>query len=267
MATVPSASPRPSLSLMRSPPSSRTSLDHASNPSAPPSLSRASVSGPPRRARVALRDYYGLKSGAADGSRGSVDTTASRVGGSIGGGSRLDALDREGFDAGAYVRQVLETERLEGLLSLENELVGEVRTLDGERKALVYDNYSKLISATDTIKKMRSNMDPLAPATSTLAPAIAHIAETAASLSSELDKGAVEGLTTGQKKQQRQRLLIQRAVDCPTTLTSLIDEGHNDEAIEEWATVQKILDRCQAVAGIAELRERCQKIIDSIDSD
>ncbi len=31
----------------------------------------------------------------------------------------------------------------------------EIKGLDGERKALVYDNYSKLITATDTIRKVR----------------------------------------------------------------------------------------------------------------
>lgn len=34
--------------------------------------------------------------------------------------------------------------------------VVEIKGLDGERKALVYDNYSKLITATDTIRKVRS---------------------------------------------------------------------------------------------------------------
>lgn len=33
----------------------------------------------------------------------------------------------------------------------------EIKSLDGERKALVYDNYSKLISATDTIRKVGSS--------------------------------------------------------------------------------------------------------------
>ena len=32
----------------------------------------------------------------------------------------------------------------------------EIKGLDGERKALVYDNYSKLIAATDTIRKVWS---------------------------------------------------------------------------------------------------------------
>lgn len=33
----------------------------------------------------------------------------------------------------------------------------EIKGLDGEKKALVYDNYSKLIAATDTIRKVGSH--------------------------------------------------------------------------------------------------------------
>jgi vacuolar protein sorting-associated protein 51 len=30
----------------------------------------------------------------------------------------------------------------------------DIRNLDGERKSLVYDNYNKLIAATETIRKV-----------------------------------------------------------------------------------------------------------------
>jgi len=65
-------------------------------------------------------------------------------------------LDREGFEAGTYVKNLLEMESLESVLKVEGALVNEIRGLDGERKALVYDNYSKLITATDTIQKVIS---------------------------------------------------------------------------------------------------------------
>jgi vacuolar protein sorting-associated protein 51 len=152
------ASPRPSLSNVQSPPSSRTSLDASSTAgSLPPSISRAAH--PQRRNRAALRDYYGLKSAnaadansTADVSRSSsIDPSREQQQNAL---PALDSLDREGFDAGSYVRQVLENESLQALLSLERELVSEIKNIDGERKALVYDNYSKLISATETIKKV-----------------------------------------------------------------------------------------------------------------
>ncbi len=91
-------------------------------------------------------------------------------------------LDREGFDAESYVQGLLEREGLDGVLKVEGGLVNggcctclqqmdpqnysmsreflicprnaEIKGLDGERKALVYDNYSKLIAATDTIRKV-----------------------------------------------------------------------------------------------------------------
>jgi hypothetical protein len=58
----------------------------------------------------------------------------------------------------------------------------DIRALDAEKKALVYDNYSKLISATETIHRMRANMDPLTPTALTLSPAIAEIYERASQL-------------------------------------------------------------------------------------
>lgn len=63
-------------------------------------------------------------------------------------------LDAEGFDAEGYVKGILAKEGLEDLLRIERVLINEIKALDGERKALVYDNYSKLITATDTIRKV-----------------------------------------------------------------------------------------------------------------
>jgi hypothetical protein len=156
--------PRQSTSGFSNPPSTRTSLDTSAHP-------RSSVQVP-RRNRVALRDYYGLKNAPVteQSSRSSsVDPGSRDAGASLdvreerqrdrsesrgGGGGRLRALDAPTFDAGAHIKTVLENESLGGLLALENELLGTIKTLDGERKALVYDNYSKLITATDTIKKV-----------------------------------------------------------------------------------------------------------------
>ncbi len=139
-----SPSPPPSLSI-RSPSSSRTSLDApASNTS---TLSRPANA---RRNRAALRDYYGIKSSREDSnSNDGTPPTAQQQTPTI-----LSELDGDGFEAGTYVKNLLERESLENVLKVEGALVNEIRGLDGERKALVYDNYSKLIAATDTIQKV-----------------------------------------------------------------------------------------------------------------
>jgi len=142
-----SPSPPPSLTI-RSPPSSRTSLDLPAATNSP--LSRPANS---RRNRAALRDYYGIKSSGDDASStpdGAPEATPQQL------ATVLGDLDRDGFDAATYVKRLLETESLESVLKVEGALVSEIRGLDGERKALVYDNYSKLIAATDTIQKVRA---------------------------------------------------------------------------------------------------------------
>ncbi|OCL11626.1 hypothetical protein AOQ84DRAFT_430292 [Glonium stellatum] len=256
MTTV--ASPRPSTSI-RSPSSSRTSLDTSAN--------RPTNT---RRNRAALRDYYGLKGAAAgspDPSNGSQAVDAGKQ------DSDVNELDREGFDAQAYVKDVLSKQGLEGVLRVEAGLVSEIRGLDGERKALVYDNYSKLIAATDTIRKMRTNMDPLAPTTSTLSPAISHIAETAASLSSSLlDKtmptpnsapGIMVQDTTGKEdlKQKTSQETVRWALDAPRRLSWLVSNEKMEEAEADWAEVVALLNKWQGVQGVQGLKIQCENIM------
>lgn len=145
MSTI--ASPRLSTTSFSTDTSRRLSLDSHIRSQA------TSPARPARRNKAALRDYYGLKSTAA----APADTHS--------GGRQpsppvpeitQSKLDAPGFDAEAYVHDLLARESLQGLLKVESGLVNEIRALDGEKKALVYDNYSKLITATDTIRKVWS---------------------------------------------------------------------------------------------------------------
>ncbi|KAI4132581.1 MAG: hypothetical protein LQ341_006257, partial [Variospora aurantia] len=137
------ASPRQSTTSISPDRSRRSSLD---------TLTRAQATSParlPRRNKTALRDYYNLKATVpADASNGQQRVEPDSL-----PEVRQSELDAPGFDAEAYVAEVLGRESLQGLLKIESGLINETRGLDGEKKALVYDNYSKLITATDTIRK------------------------------------------------------------------------------------------------------------------
>jgi hypothetical protein len=54
-------------------------------------------------------------------------------------------------DAAGHV-QVKGT-RLDGLQSKYTEMVQEIKSLDSDMQMLVYENYSKFITATDTIRR------------------------------------------------------------------------------------------------------------------
>ncbi|KAI4711757.1 hypothetical protein J4E89_003199 [Alternaria sp. Ai002NY15] len=271
MSTI--ASPRASSSV-RSPSLTRTSIDSSSSHRPPPAA---------RRNRAALREFYGLKNAPRDATpdaRISEESSRTQLGPEE--DETLTELDAADFNAEAFVEALLAKEGLKGVLKVEADLVSQIRNLDSDRKSLVYDNYSKLLSATSTIRRMRGNMDPLAPTTHTLGPAISHIAETAASLSSSLQdshQSKEQGLgisirveqddkdKSDADKKRRQQDTVRWVLDTPRRLQDMVDQDQDEKAEKEWEEVSRILDKWKGVAGVQELREQCEAIMREEDSE
>ena len=292
MSTI--SSPRPSIASSRAhsptPASSRPSLDALNtsvngglSAASTPSTARAlSPSLPPRRNRSALRDYYNLKppgldpSTARDPSRSrSVprNTDAGDISNpsALGSGTELDSAD---FDPHRYVEHLLSTSSLSTVLKAENTLVGDIRTLDGERKALVYDNYSKLIRAVETIGKMRRSMDdrgaPLTM-TKTLGPAIAFVAETAGGLIKEGEeqrkrmKEAKQDVEESNIKSEKET--VRWVLAAPQRLEKLLADDKREDAEKDWEEIKHLLDAWGDVKGVSEIREACEKAMTGAGHD
>ena len=235
----------------------------ASTPTAMRSAS-ASPSLHVRRNRTALRDYYNIRPTRPGGSLRSSSFQASV----LESGTELDSSD---FDPQKYVDHLLSTSDLSTVLKAENTLVGDIRMLDGERKALVYDNYSKLIRAVETIGKMRRSMDergtPLTM-TKTLGPAIAFVAESAGGLIQEGEeqrrqiKASKDTSEAGRQK-RAERETVKWVLAMPDRLKTLLDEGRKEEAIEDWGEADRLLQHWEGVKGVSEVREACNKIMGS----
>ncbi|KDP28255.1 hypothetical protein JCGZ_14026 [Jatropha curcas] len=70
----------------------------------------------------------------------------------------LDAINTSSFDADQYMNLLAQKSNLEGLLQKHVEMAAEIKNLDTDLQMLVYENYNKFISATDTIKRMKNNI-------------------------------------------------------------------------------------------------------------
>lgn len=68
--------------------------------------------------------------------------------------TRDDPLDIDSFkfDFRLYMENSLNTKDLSDLVLEEKVISDQIRTLDSDMQTLVYENYSKFINATDTIK-------------------------------------------------------------------------------------------------------------------
>lgn len=114
-------------------------------------------------------------------------------------------------------------------------------------------------------------MDPLTPTTSTLTPAIAHIAETAAAIAESLrhtttpsDKsGALKGgLKEGVEEKRRQRATVRWVLDSPSRLRENVEKGERDAAVKDWDEIRGLLDKWEGVEGVSQVRQACEKVLE-----
>ncbi|KAI1459749.1 Vps51/Vps67-domain-containing protein [Annulohypoxylon moriforme] len=258
--TTPTSSTRPSLDASRSPIGSPklTGSPNLSASAAPPPALGAPAS---KNNRAALRAYYNLKKQAA----APVVEVTDPFGETSGGPQHEQysevapsEMDKPDFDAEAFVKKALAENGMEELLRLYTRVLGEIRALDAEKKALVYDNYSKLITATETIRKMRTNMDPLNPMASTLDPAIAQIYSQASAIRDSLRKSvpppdaARTAAEEARKRRARTKQLATEVLDAPDKIRSLVNEGRLEDARQAWKMPRRLLLvwKEQGVGGI-----------------
>lgn len=70
----------------------------------------------------------------------------------------LFVVDTPHFQPEVYVKGLLKTKPMENLIKIDNEMVHDIKSLDSDMQMLVYENYNKFISATETIKRMKTNV-------------------------------------------------------------------------------------------------------------
>ncbi|EHA50380.1 hypothetical protein MGG_03267 [Pyricularia oryzae 70-15] len=238
---TPTSSTRPSFDNPRSQAAS-PNRGTASSPAAP--LPAGGGAGAAKRNRAALREYYKIKNAVPP----TLEVTDETAPGDDVGHSEVPAseLDAPGFDPQAYVAKAAAESSLTDLLRTYARVLGETRALDAEKKALVYDNYSKLITATETIRKMRENMDPLNPMASTLDPAIAYIYTQASSIRDTMRKNLPRpeersATAADAERRKRTRELAMIVLATPARLHELVAEGKHEEAEREWELPRRLL--------------------------
>lgn len=70
-------------------------------------------------------------------------------------------LNSSEFDPEAYVNNLILKKRLDELVAVEEDMVQNVRRLDNEMQHLVYENYNKFLTATNTVRKMQTEFNKL----------------------------------------------------------------------------------------------------------
>ncbi|WAR61851.1 hypothetical protein PtB15_12B543 [Puccinia triticina] len=264
-----------------SPQNSNTSTAHQMNlPSHPPTLGKLGTTGDPilakRRARNLLRDYYGL-----GGSSETTSPSGSEPGGSNSAGPANDSsraiqaqeklsIDSPYFDVDAYFNKLVGNSSLKSLLSTANELMSEIRELDGERQSLVYNHHHELVEASETIDKMKSSSQRLDGTLSQLQDSLSVISQLSTSLTSNrapsnvktsADPSSVTKTTLTSKFEDG--LHISALLSLPTVLKGLLASETRAAADQLWGQWEPALRSFEeaGVEGAKQVGNECRDVL------
>uniref|UniRef100_A0A914C6A9 Vacuolar protein sorting-associated protein 51 homolog n=1 Tax=Acrobeloides nanus TaxID=290746 RepID=A0A914C6A9_9BILA len=155
------------------------------------------------------------------------------------------------FEPEAYVSNLLKRKGLDELVAVEEDMVQNVRRLDAEMQQLVYENYNKFLTATNTVRNMQIEFSNMDEEMKTLTESMKQISTLSGSLNGVFNKHRenVRKLTDASKTVKS----LQYVVKLPQKLQSYIDQKDYKRAVRTFAAVKPKLIQykdIQSMAGI-----------------
>ena len=199
-----------------------------------------------RRVRSLLSSYYG------GGVGGPSPKTAS-----------LPAIDRDGFDHDAYVTQSVRDVPLAELQARCVSMAGEIKQLDGDMQMLVYENYSKFIVATDTVKEMRSNVATIE----------SRVDELTASVDATAAKADAVNLKLSSHREQIEQLngvralikKLQAVFDLPAKLRTCAETGALALAVRYYVGAGPLLAKYGDAGAFVGVKRECDDAMRTVE--
>ncbi|XP_022337186.2 vacuolar protein sorting-associated protein 51 homolog [Crassostrea virginica] len=177
------------------------------------------------------------------------------------GSSTVDPCDINGahFDPDMYLSKLIKEKSLTDLMDEEAKTVTQIRALDSDMQTLVYENYNKFISATDTIRKMKNDfkkmedeMDHLATNMSTITEFSGNISTTLQDRRQEITK--LSGVHSLLKR-------LQFLFELPKRLNKCIEMNAYSQAVRYYSKAKRILQRYQHMTSFQGISQDCNQII------
>ncbi|KAI9025475.1 Vps51/Vps67-domain-containing protein [Hyaloraphidium curvatum] len=173
--------------------------------------------------------------------------------------ARFRAADGASFEPDRYVAKFLQEADVVQLIQKDNDLITAVKTLDGEMKTLVYENYNKFITATDTIRKMKDTVDSMDAEMDGLMRQVQTIGTKADLLNEAL----------GERRQEVRRLTgvhsvlrkLQFILELPDTLREALAKKQLPQAVRHYAQTSKIMEQYSDLAVFKSIESECKNIM------
>jgi len=176
-----------------------------------------------------------------------------------------EPLDRSDFEAKEYVHELLRRQPLDRLLERDDALRRETRTLGGDLQALVYENYSKFIAATETIQAMNSNVGGMEAGVACLDATMADVDRLAQQVNGSLaaKRAQIDTLVRSRRLLKRLEFLF----ELPARLELAVSEGRHEDAVQLYEAADPVLSAHAHVASLRDIHADAQRIVSDLKGD
>jgi len=195
-----------------------------------------------RKKRGILKLYYGMTD----------QTTATES---------QDPHDMNGahFQHQSYLEKLLKEKSLPELMDKETEIVKQIKSLDSDMQTLVYENYNKFISATDTIKKMKNDFHRMEDEMGKLDKTLSTVMDFSDKVSDALQE----------KREQISKLsgvhiLLQKLqflFELPSKLNKCIEMEQYSIAVRYYIKARDVLHRYKHMSSFRGIHSDCEQIV------
>lgn len=168
-------------------------------------------------------------------------------------------IDGNSFNSDAYLGRLLKSTSLKQIMDKEAEIVTQSQFLQSEMQTLVYENYNKFISATDTVRKMRSDFQVMQEEMNKLSENMMKITSFSSQISESLNES---GNNVSRLCATRQLLdKLQFLFLLPSQLNTAIKEERYGDAVHDYIHAQRVLHRYGNQPSFQSIETECEEII------
>ncbi|ORX91466.1 hypothetical protein K493DRAFT_317256 [Basidiobolus meristosporus CBS 931.73] len=169
----------------------------------------------------------------------------------------------ENFSVSETFQKMVKKDSLIELINKDNQLVAEIRQLDGDMKTLVYENYNSFITATETLGKMKNNTNNMDAEMTQLRERMSRITARSTQMNGELKE----------KRQQIKQLSgvhnllkkLQFIFELPKRLNECVGQALYPQAILYHARTIDLLSHYKHLSVFSGIEEECRAIMDQVE--
>ncbi|KAG6597983.1 Fat-free family protein [Phytophthora cinnamomi] len=176
---------------------------------------------------------------------------------------QLRNIDSPGFDPKVYVKELLESRGLNELLTTDDQLIREIKELDTNMQMLVYENYNKFISATDTIRKMKNNVASMEEEVGRVVKSMDTITAKSESINVALapHRSKVEKLIGVRRLLKRFEFIF----ELPQRLNTAVKQKEYANATKYYLLARRILGRYEHISSFKTIQMEAEKIMQQLE--